>query len=94
MGVNFPVKCNIFSIGNITMDDKQNLLSKFGVRVGKITNKGYVAILKMTASKRSNYLEDNYHDLLNKKENLDISVGVNYGIFLKQRRNINRAFCQ
>jgi len=70
----------------------KNLFEQISGRAGRknFYNKGYVAILEDDSFEgRSNYLEDNYHDLLNKKrENLDISVGVNYGNIFKNKGGI------
>ena len=94
LGVNFPAKYVIFSQLEKYYNGliSKNLFEQISGRAGRKNyySKGYVAILEDDSFEgRSNYLEDNYHDLLNKKrENLNISVGVNYGNIFKNKGGI------
>ena len=94
LGVNFPAKYVIFAQLEKYYDGliTRNLFEQISGRAGRKNyyNKGYIAILEDDSfESRSSYLEDNYHNLLNKKrENLDISLGVNYGNIFKNKGGI------
>lgn len=94
LGVNFPAKYVIFAQLEKYYDGliSRNLFEQISGRAGRKNyyNKGYVAILEDDSfESRSSYLEDNYYDLLNKKrENLDISLGVNYGNIFKNKGGV------